>query len=820
MKQKTVWIVLVVLLVGYTLPTFAAPALLQINPTSGSFGDPGDLYLSYTISGVDFSQDTDGNASFYGRYTGAPIHFSGRMVVSRSEGSVSYVSMSASLGDQSVQWPKEGEDNAVSGKTVELPFDFTFQVPPDYAYSTVTGSAFVQACGGVCGTYAIDLTVQMPEPTPTPTPPLQPKPPCEDPMFLYPGLDLSGHFTGQPALRYSGQEMKDDVLEGLQRFINEGNTLSSGARTSDPYFVAKSYINSAMPTGREAALQDAARRMAQERQQTDPSYRLSPGDLFYLSLKQNNGNVRDALLTCHAALYRDGGGVNKKFIEQENILTPLRNPEGYPDRDTGYTTPRGSERSINPFKELGHEEQGPWYHFFGLMALEFTDPYGAASFHAAWLALEWDSLPANYTDMVLAPDFPKDKLDASLGKLSVALEHNVRTNMGKPPDIAKYCVNYYALAAGKALKAAVFAELGKPVPNAYSDRFGHFDNAGDILTPEGTVIYKSPLSIYIQGVNGEWFSFDPRSGVMDGNTPLVYFEILPEEDGSSSFLGAPFFEVASVQMTGVGEGPVTLGMYDRASEKSSVFEFDVHDGDQILVEGMTGTPLLNSDPLKASDQTGGILPAGLVSGNHLGLLLIAGCGGLLVLLVMVGLVVFLSRGRRRSTRPVPARQPAGPAPAASCPHCGATVKPGARFCGSCGRSITAPTPAPSRAAAPPAASHLPTPVPAGDDATVIANGPGSTWQLAVESGPNTGQRYSLGLQTRLGRNPDNEVQLDDARASRHHAVLQRQGSGYVLNDLNSSNGTFVNGSRVGQPTPLQPGDVIQIGQITLKVLES
>ena len=826
MKRKTVWIVLLMLLASYAVPALAAPSavpLLQGESVSGSYGDPNDLYLSYTVSGADFSQDTDGDPHVVGRYTGAAIHFSGKMIVTRPEGFLSYVSMGASLGDQSVQWPKEGEDNAVSGKTVEVPFDFTFQVPPDYDSQWVTGSAFVQACGGVCDSYSINLTIELPTATPTPTPMPAPESPCAEPMFFFPGMELNGYFTGHQPLRFSGEQMSADLGGALRRYIDEGNEVDTGVSFTDVHNVAKAFISSALPTGNEAALQNAARQLAQEKQQTDPNYRLTPGDLLYISLKQNNGNVRDALVTCHAALYRDGAGVNKKFIEQENILSPLRNPEGYADGEWTYKTPRGSERTINPRQELSGDEQGVWYHFFGLAALEFSDGSGSASYYAAWLTIWAGGLPENYTDQVIERGFPISNMGGALGDMAIALEHNVRSNMGKPPDIAKYCINYYALAAGSGLKNIMWDYYDKK-PKPFNDKFGNFDTAGDILTPEGVVIYKSPLSILIQGVNGEWFSFDQRSAAVDGNTPAIYFEIFPEDDGTLGFLGVPFFEVASLEMTGAGEGPVTVGLYDRGSEQSSVFEFDVQDGDQIVVEGLTGTPLLNGTPLAASEQTAGTLPSGSSSNNRLGVLLIIAGGGLLAILLMGVLAVFvINKARRPSARPAPIQRQAGYAGTASCPHCGSMVSPGARFCGSCGQSIAPVAPPPSYAARPAAVSHPSMPGTADADATIINPGFGpaaspSQWQLVVEDGPNADQRHLLGPQTRLGRNPDNDVQLSDSQASRHHALVQREGDGYVLRDLNSSNGILVNGLRVGEPTQLQPGDVIQIGQTTFKVL--
>jgi pSer/pThr/pTyr-binding forkhead associated (FHA) protein len=58
---------------------------------------------------------------------------------------------------------------------------------------------------------------------------------------------------------------------------------------------------------------------------------------------------------------------------------------------------------------------------------------------------------------------------------------------------------------------------------------------------------------------------------------------------------------------------------------------------------------------------------------------------------------------------------------------------------------------------------------------------------------DAGQSYALGAQARLGRNPDNEVRLNDPQASRYHALIQRQQTNYVIIDQGSGNGTYVNG---------------------------
>jgi pSer/pThr/pTyr-binding forkhead associated (FHA) protein len=66
----------------------------------------------------------------------------------------------------------------------------------------------------------------------------------------------------------------------------------------------------------------------------------------------------------------------------------------------------------------------------------------------------------------------------------------------------------------------------------------------------------------------------------------------------------------------------------------------------------------------------------------------------------------------------------------------------------------------------------------------------------------------------IGRLPDNGVVLDNAAVSSHHACVFRDGDQFVIEDLQSTNGTFVNGTRVTSKR-LHPGDMIVIGNHTL-----
>ena len=68
--------------------------------------------------------------------------------------------------------------------------------------------------------------------------------------------------------------------------------------------------------------------------------------------------------------------------------------------------------------------------------------------------------------------------------------------------------------------------------------------------------------------------------------------------------------------------------------------------------------------------------------------------------------------------------------------------------------------------------------------------------------------------TRLGRSTDGEISLDDITVSRRHAEIIRTGQSYVVRDVGSLNGTYVNNSRIDE-APLVQGDELQIGKFRL-----
>lgn len=77
------------------------------------------------------------------------------------------------------------------------------------------------------------------------------------------------------------------------------------------------------------------------------------------------------------------------------------------------------------------------------------------------------------------------------------------------------------------------------------------------------------------------------------------------------------------------------------------------------------------------------------------------------------------------------------------------------------------------------------------------------------------QEITLRDELDIGRAEDNDIDLMDAKVSRHHARIRREGADFVLTDLGSANGTLVNGRRLTRPHKLRHGERIMIGSAEL-----
>ncbi len=72
--------------------------------------------------------------------------------------------------------------------------------------------------------------------------------------------------------------------------------------------------------------------------------------------------------------------------------------------------------------------------------------------------------------------------------------------------------------------------------------------------------------------------------------------------------------------------------------------------------------------------------------------------------------------------------------------------------------------------------------------------------------------YAVSVRTTIGRDPDNEICIPSVEVSRKHAVVKLTEAGYLLTDLKSRNGTFVNDEKIMQRV-LADGDEVRFGKI-------
>ncbi len=150
----------------------------------------------------------------------------------------------------------------------------------------------------------------------------------------------------------------------------------------------------------------------------------------------------------------------------------------------------------------------------------------------------------------------------------------------------------------------------------------------------------------------------------------------------------------------------------------------------------------------------------------------------------------------------------------NCRRCGEVLNANASFCWSCGAAQHASS-SPETVALPVVSSDAL--VPGAVDGPMGDHGD----LLVVASGAASGTRLTLDKETvSVGRHENSDLLLDDVSVSRHHAIITRTASGRItLRDLNSLNGTYVNGVRVDETT-LHSADEVQIGKFKLVFWEA
>lgn len=91
-------------------------------------------------------------------------------------------------------------------------------------------------------------------------------------------------------------------------------------------------------------------------------------------------------------------------------------------------------------------------------------------------------------------------------------------------------------------------------------------------------------------------------------------------------------------------------------------------------------------------------------------------------------------------------------------------------------------------------------------------------RLVITSGPKAGHELRLGTEPMtIGRSSESALVIRDDYTSSHHARLMLRGDTWMIQDLDSTNGTFLGGERVGGPTPVTIGTPVKIGATTFEL---
>ena len=153
-----------------------------------------------------------------------------------------------------------------------------------------------------------------------------------------------------------------------------------------------------------------------------------------------------------------------------------------------------------------------------------------------------------------------------------------------------------------------------------------------------------------------------------------------------------------------------------------------------------------------------------------------------------------------------------------CPRCGHGNLPDSHFCAQCGSPLGRAGESPTETTSTIAIQALDGPEHEeehSEEAAAVEGLPSGSALLVVKRGPNAGSRFLLDKDvTTAGRHPESDIFLDDVTVSRRHAEFRRDGARFVVRDVGSLNGTYLNRERIDE-TDLTGGDEVQIGKFRL-----
>ena len=96
-----------------------------------------------------------------------------------------------------------------------------------------------------------------------------------------------------------------------------------------------------------------------------------------------------------------------------------------------------------------------------------------------------------------------------------------------------------------------------------------------------------------------------------------------------------------------------------------------------------------------------------------------------------------------------------------------------------------------------------------------------SFKLSIRQGPRPNLVFELDADSYIiGREAGNEIVIEDPQVSRRHAQLTRQGTSYLIEDIGSTNGTYVNGKRVTAPVLLANGDMIGLADTVVLAVQA